>query len=318
MLRNVIKSIAPPPSKVAELQRQRDDDKVLFILLHQYVHVFPIELMITNLTERKSSNRVWHSLPFYTHPQGYKLCLKVYANGDGAGKGTHVSVYANVMRGAFDDNLKWPFHGCVVLQLCNQLEDKKHCGHIISFSETTDPKVISRVTGEERAESGWGTPTLIAYNELNFNPANNCQYLKDGCLHFRIITMESLSEPGVLPTELTLTNFEQHKTDDDRWFSPPFYTHPQGYKMCLCVDANGWKEGKSTHVSVFAHLMRGEFDDYLKWPFRGHLTIAMLNQLEDNNHHAIETIRFTKKKGLKPLVGRQMERELLGWVNLPS
>ena len=28
--------------EVAELRRQRDQDKVLFILLHQYVHVFPM------------------------------------------------------------------------------------------------------------------------------------------------------------------------------------------------------------------------------------------------------------------------------------
>ena len=127
------------------------------------------------------------------------MCLKVYANRDGDGKGRHVSVYANVMRGAFDDNLKWPFKGRVILQLCNQLEEKRHCGHTIDFSEATDPKVISRVTGEERAESGWGTPTLLAHKDLNFNPTNNCQYLKDDHLHIRIITVESLSEPGVLP-----------------------------------------------------------------------------------------------------------------------
>ena len=32
--------------------------------------------------------------------------------------------------------------------------------------------------------------------------------------------------------------------------------------------------------------MRGEFDDHLKWPFRGHVTVALLNQMEDNNHTA--------------------------------
>ena len=111
-------------------------------------------LVITNFAERKSSKRVWHSPPFYTHPQGYKMCLTVYANGDGDGEDTHVSVYTHLMKGAFDDNLKWPFQGRVVLQLCNQLEDKRHCGHTISFSETTDPKAISRVTGGEIAESG--------------------------------------------------------------------------------------------------------------------------------------------------------------------
>ena len=111
----------------------------------------------------------------------------------------------------------------------------------------------------------FGNQTLIAHNDLNFNAANNCQYLKDDCLHFRIVTVESLSEPVVFPTALTMTNFEQYKIDRDRWYSQPFYTHPQGYKVCLSVVANGSGKGKGTYVSVFAYLMRGEFDDHLKW-----------------------------------------------------
>ena len=268
---------------------------------------FPIEFVVTNFTERKSSNRVWYSLPFYTHPQGYKMCLRVDTNGDGDSKGTHISVFAYLMRGEFDDHLNWPFQGCVALQLCNQLEDKRHCGDAISFSETADPGVISRVTGGERAESGWGTSTLIAHNDLNYNPANNCQYLKHDHLHFRVITVEPLSEPGMLPTELTMTNFEQHKTDSDHWYSPPFYTHPQGYKMCLNVDANGNGDGKGTHVSVSAYLMRGEFDDHLKWPFQSQVTVAMLNQLEDNNHTTY-TIPFTETTDIK-IIGRVTDGE---------
>ena len=289
--------------QVAMLQRQQEEDR---ISLHQHVHVFPIELMITNFAERKSSNRVWHSPPFYTYTRGYKMCLKVYANGEGDGKGTHVSVYANVMRGAFDGNLKWPFQGRVVLQLCNQLEDKRHCAHTISFNETTDPKAISRVTNGERAESGWGTQTLIAHNDLNFKQVSNCQYLKDDCLHFQVIAVESLSEPEVFPTELTMTNFEQHKIENDRWFSPPFYTHPQGCKMCLSVVANGYDDGKGTHVSVLVHLMRGEFDDHLKWPFQSSVTVAMLNQLEDSNH-TTKIIRFTEITEAKA-IGRMTTR----------
>ena len=231
------------------------------------------------------------------------MCLSVYANGDGAGKGTHVSVYANVMRGAFDDHLKWPFQNRVVLQLCNQLEDKRHCGHTISFSETTDPKTISRVTGGEIAESGWGTQTLIAHSDLK--QATNYQYLKDDCLHFQVIAVES--EPGVFPTELTMTNFNQYKIENDQWHSPPFYTHPQGYKMCLTVYANGCGDGKGTHVSAFAQLMRGEFDDNLEWPFRGDVTVAMLNQLEDNYHNT-RTIRFSETTGTVKAISRTITR----------
>jgi len=39
----------------------------------------------------KHTSKVWHSPPFY-YGDGYKFCLAVYANGKGAGAGTHVSV----------------------------------------------------------------------------------------------------------------------------------------------------------------------------------------------------------------------------------
>ena len=299
--------------QVAELRKQRDQDRASLRTLLQHTGMLPLEFTMTSFEEMKKSNGSWYGPAFYTHPQGYKMCLKVYANGLGRGEGTHISVYAYLMRGEFDDLLKWPFRGSVVFQLCNQLEDKYHFGYTINFSKTTDLKYISRVTSGERAESAWGTYTLIAHNDLNFNPVKNSQYLKDDCFHFRIITVESLSEPGILPTEMTMTNFEQHKIDSDQWYSPPFYTHPQGYKMCLRVDANGYSRGKGTHVSVFARLMRGEFDDHLKWPFQGHVTVAMLNQLEDN-HHNTYSIRFTNTTD-DEIVGKVTDREKVpdGW-----
>ena len=47
---------------------------------------------------------------------------------------------------------------------------------------------------------------------------------------------------------------------------------------------------------MYVHLVRGEFDGYLKWPFHGDVTVALLNWLEDKNH-AIETIRFSDATG---------------------
>ena len=66
-----------------------------------------------------------------------------------------------------------------------------------------------------------------------------------------------------------MTDFEQYKANGTSWYSPPVYTHHQGYKIHLNVDANGFNIGKGTHVTVWVYFMRGEFDDSLKWPFRG-------------------------------------------------
>ena len=77
------------------------------------------------------------------------------------------------------------------------------------------------------------------------------------------------------PVDIIMDDFEQHKKSNDKWCSPSFYTHLGGYRMCLRVDANGDGAEKGTHVSVFVYLMRGEFDDILKWPFRGDVTIQL-------------------------------------------
>lgn len=37
------------------------------------------------------------------------MCLRLYFNGDGTGRGTHLSLFFVVMRGKYDALLKWPF-----------------------------------------------------------------------------------------------------------------------------------------------------------------------------------------------------------------
>jgi FtsZ-binding cell division protein ZapB len=91
--------------------------------------------------------------------------------------------------------------------------------------------------------------------------------------------------------EFTMTDFVEYQRDDISWYSPHFYTHPNGYKMCLHVYPNGSGPGKGTHLSVSVHLMRGEFDDQLKWPFRGNITIKLVDQ-EENKDYVIQTISF--------------------------
>uniref|UniRef100_H9GCC0 TNF receptor-associated factor n=1 Tax=Anolis carolinensis TaxID=28377 RepID=H9GCC0_ANOCA len=47
---------------------------------------------------------------FYTGKYGYKMCLRIYLNGDGTGRGTHLSLFFVVMRGPCDALLRWPFN----------------------------------------------------------------------------------------------------------------------------------------------------------------------------------------------------------------
>ena len=61
-----------------------------------------------------------YSAPFFTSRHGYKLCLRVYLNGDGSGRGTHISFFTTLMKGEFDALLPWPFKQTVSLSLLAQ------------------------------------------------------------------------------------------------------------------------------------------------------------------------------------------------------
>ena len=87
------------------------------------------------------------------------------------------------------------------------------------------------------------------------------------------------------PWVIKMEGFQEKKENDEEWNSDPVYSYFGGYKMCLQVYANGNIKVKGTRVSVFIYLMRGDNDDNLKWPFKGTITVSLLNQLEDGQHH---------------------------------
>ena len=77
---------------------------------------------------------------------------------------------------------------------------------------------------------------------------------------------------------------EKNKHPNNDWYSDSFHTHDSGYKLCLHFEGNGHKEGKSSYISVWIHLIKGEYDHSLTWPFKGMLRIMLLNQISDNKH----------------------------------
>ena len=70
----------------------------------------------------------------------------------------------------------------------------------------------------------------------------------------------------------------------EKQYLPSFYTHSHGYCMCIRVYTNGHGSGEGTHVSIFTCLMQGPYDDHLKWPFIGEITIQIVNQAGDHSH----------------------------------
>ena len=145
------------------------------------------------------------------------------------------------------------------------------------------------------------------------HPATNTQYLLDDTLYFRVsvkmdnhkpwlvctdkVTVDSIrtinnyktlknNEPVIFKS----TNFKAYKASELCVDSNTFYSHPGGYKMSIGIFPNGDGENKGTHLSVFTVLIECCYDNQLHWPFLGTVTVELLNQLGDDNHHRVAIV----------------------------
>lgn len=98
-----------------------------------------------------------------------------------------------------------------------------------------------------------------------------------------------------------VTGFSKYK-ENEMFFSKPFYTSPRGYKLCVRIIPK-WQDKK---VCVCIHLMHGEFDGELKWPYTGTLEVELLNQLEDSRHIS-RTIQYPGEEGMRVEKGKMKE-----------
>ena len=123
---------------------------------------------------------------FYTHAQGYRMCIQFYPNGFQSAKSTHVSLFMCLMRGGYDDYLKWPFRGEITIQIVNQAGDHSHVERVIPYNDETPDDTAGRMTDKERAK-GWGFLKYLVISDLDNNIAKNTQYLKNGTLMVRVV-----------------------------------------------------------------------------------------------------------------------------------
>ena len=102
------------------------------------------------------------------------------------------------------------------------------------------------------------------------------------------------TDPLLPPFTFKIANFHEKKKHDVIVYSPPFFTHHRGYKLCLQVSCNGIHRGKGKYLAIYACLLKGEYDKYLRWPFRGSITIEIRNLLKDA-HHCTQRIIFDRQ-----------------------
>ena len=116
-----------------------------------------------------------YSPPFYVGRFGYKVCARLYPNGDGIGNGTHMSIFFVVMRGEYDALLPWPFLQKVHFRLIDQdrIRDVND-----AFRPEPNSSSFKRPTSDMNIASG--CPTFISHMELRQGGyiRNDTMYMK--------------------------------------------------------------------------------------------------------------------------------------------
>lgn len=119
----------------------------------------------------------FYSPPFFTSRHGYKMCARIYLNGDGMGKGTHISLFFVLMRGEFDPLLRWPFRQKVTFMLL----DQNNVEHVIDAFRP-DPNSSSFQRPRRETNIASGCPLFLPLADLN-----NHSYIKDDALFIKVI-----------------------------------------------------------------------------------------------------------------------------------
>ena len=119
---------------------------------------------------RKAS---FYSPCFYTSPDGYKMCARIYLNGDGMGRGTHISLFFVALPGDYDAILHWPFRPRVTFMLI----DQDNAEHVINASSLSFER-----PRRETNIANIGCPTFCSIEELN-----DRAYVREDTMFFKII-----------------------------------------------------------------------------------------------------------------------------------
>jgi len=146
------------------------------------VPVAPVMVKLTNFSSLRSNDE-WFTYMFYSHENGYKLCLRVFAAGFEDARSTSLSVFVQHMDESNVDHLDWPMKGVIKLKLVNQLKDKHHHLSTICYNDDIDEMLAGQVTSF--GANGMGEPHFISNEEL-FKTTPTKQFLRDDCIYFQI------------------------------------------------------------------------------------------------------------------------------------
>ncbi|CAF3794705.1 unnamed protein product [Rotaria sp. Silwood1] len=140
---------------------------------------------ITNFHEKmmdaQYERQTWiDSPPFYSSSNGYKMRARLYLNGDGNARHTHMSLFFVLMRGRNDAILKFPFNYTVAFCLYDQTPPQRHI--IDFFQPDTRSSSFQRPRSEMNIANGIPEFFPLMMMQQEGNP-----YVRDDTMFIKIM-----------------------------------------------------------------------------------------------------------------------------------
>ncbi len=138
-----------------------------------------------------------YSPPFYSSPTGYKMCLRLYLDGDGNARRTHISLFFVLMRGEYDAILTFPFCFKVIFCLYDQFNQKNH------IIDAFRPDVKSNSFQQPRSDMNIGSGISKFAPVTIFQQENN-PYIRDDTMFIKVMIDFDDMCKTILPYALSL------------------------------------------------------------------------------------------------------------------
>ena len=139
--------------------------------------IWKIDKVDFRMTQARSGKVVvLHSAPCYTKQYEYKYCTRLYLQGDGMGRSTHVSLFFVVMKSEYDQLLTWPMQRRITFELINHVNEAESV--IESFISNPRSSSFQRPANNMNVASG--CPMFISIEKFLTGGfiVDNCAYIK--------------------------------------------------------------------------------------------------------------------------------------------
>ena len=149
----------------------------------------PFHVEMLNVDHHLRHNLNFVSDPFYSHPGGYKMGLSIYnSSAEHGSSATYISLYVCILRGEFDDQLKWPFDGEITIQAYNHTRMRwSRESRILLNEKECGLDVVGRQVGPLNS-GGWGCPKFLSYSDFKVH------FVKDtNAASFRVVGVKVYS-----------------------------------------------------------------------------------------------------------------------------